>query len=367
MPEIVDDYCDFVERVVAALEQVISTKEERRRKSKKGKCLQSEPGPRDVKVRLVIGIDEIDQIGDVRAADLFLAELQSVFGTSNCVYLISISPKALADTDELEVPARNSASAIFDELVWVEPLDLPTARNLLNQRVIGLPDGFIELCYVLSGGLPKDLLRLARTISAIKSGTSGAAPELADAVAAAVIDELGGLAHRAMADAVSLEILAAPCLLKLLSGNLRQIGQSQIPGRTTQPVDIRKLMDALSGLWAGQKRQQFADAQGDAKGEISPRTAEICDSFLAGLHFLLTVQQLFTAEPELATSETKNGTCTLNDDGTLRGLAWARTALDINPYLAAAIIGETYEGGKALIEPAFLKPSPVEHAKVPPG
>lgn len=238
MPELVDDYCDFVERVVAALEQVISTR--------KGKWRQSEPGPRDVEVRLVIGIDEMDQIGDVRAADLFLAALQSVFGASDCVYLISISPKALADTDELGVPTRNSASAIFDEMVWVEPLDLPTARKLLNQRVIGLPAGFIELCYVLSGGLPKDLLRIARTISAIKNGTSGATPELADAVAAAITDELAGLAHRAMADAVSLEIPAAPGLLKLLSDNLRQISQSQIPGRATQPVDIRKLMDALA-------------------------------------------------------------------------------------------------------------------------
>jgi hypothetical protein len=363
MPELVDDYGDFVERVVAALEQVVSAKKGGRRRSRKGKRRQSEPGPQDVEVRLVIGIDEMDQIGDVRAASLFLAELQSVFGTSNCVYLISISPKALAHADKLKVPIRNSASAIFDEMVWVEPLDLPTARKLLSQRVIGLPDGYIELSYVLSGGLPKDLLRIARTISAIKSDTSEATPELADAVAAAITDELDGLAHRAMADAVSLEILAVPGLLKLLSDNLRQIRQSKISGRTTQPVDIRKLMDALTGLWAGQKRQQFADTTGDTKGEISSRTTEICDGFLAGLYFLLTIQQLITAEPELATPEAKDGICMLYDDGALRGLAWARAALDINPYLAAAIISDTCKGGKALTEPAFLTPSPVDHAK----
>jgi hypothetical protein len=247
-------------------------------------------------------------------------------------------------------------------MVWVEPLDLPTVRKLLNQRVIGLPDGYIELSYVLSGGLPKDLLRIARTTSAISSGTSEVTPDLADAVAAAITDELDQLAHRAMADAVSLEIPAAPELLKLLSDNLRQISQSKIPGRTTQPVDIRKLMNALTGLWARQKRQQFANTMGDAKGEISSRTREICDGFLAGLYFLLTVQQLFTTEPELATSGAKDDTCLL-DDGTLRGLAWARAALDINPYLAAAIISDTYKGGKVLTEPAFLTPSPVDHAK----
>jgi hypothetical protein len=366
MPELVDDYCDFVERVVAALEQVISAKRGGHRRSRKGKRHQSEPGPRDVEVRLVIGIDEMDQIGDIRAAGLFLAELQSVFGTSNCVYLISTSPRALADADKLEVPVRKSASAIFDEMVWVEPLDLPTVRKLLNQRVIGLLDGYIELSYVLSGGLPKDLLRIARTTSAIGSGTSAAAPDLAAAVAAAITDELDQLAHRAMADAVSLEIPAAPELLKLLSGNLRQISQSKISGFTIQPGDIRELMNALTELWAEQKRQRFADNIGDAKGEISSRTAEICDGFLAGLYFLLTVQQLFTAKPELATPEVRDDTCMLYDDGTLKGLAWARAALDINPYLAAAIISDTYKGGKVLTEPAFLTPSPVDaKAKVP--
>ena len=356
MPELVDDYCDFVERVVAALGEVISPEKKKDRKSgegedaksKRGKDRKSKkgPSPRNSEVRLVIGIDEMDQIEDVRAADLFLTELQFFFGTSNCVYLVSISPKALAAADEQGVPTRNSASAIFDEIVWVDPLDLIKARDLLNGRVIGLPDAFIKLCYVLSGGLPKDLLRIARTVSAIKPGTSGGTPELAQAVAAAITDELDGLVHRAMADVAFLEILAAPGLLKLLSDNLWQISQSKIPGSTTRPVDIRKLMDALSGLWVGAKRQQFADA----KGEISPRTAEICDNFLAGLYFLLTVQQLF-------------GTSTLDDEGALRDLAWARAALDLNPYLAADIISDTCKGGKAVIGQAFLTPSPIEHAK----
>ena len=145
----------------------------------------------------------MDQIEDVRAADL-IPRRASRSAPLNCVYLVSISPKALAAADEQGVPTRNSASAIFDEMVWVEPLDLTKARELLNGRVIGLPDAFIKLCYVLSGGLPKDLLRIARTVSAIKPGTSGGTPELAQAVTAAITDELDGLVHRAMADVASL-------------------------------------------------------------------------------------------------------------------------------------------------------------------
>jgi len=108
-------------------------------------------------------------------------------------------------------------------------LNLPTAQDLLNGRVIGLPEGFIKLCFVLSGGLPKDLLRIARTVAAIKSDKSSDTPELALAAAAAITDELEGLVHRAMADAASLEILAAPDLLKLLSDSLWQIIQSKSP------------------------------------------------------------------------------------------------------------------------------------------
>jgi hypothetical protein len=44
-----------------------------------------------------------------------------------------------------------------------------------------------------------------------------------------------------MADAASLEILAAPGLLKLLSDNLWQLSQSKIPGSTTRPVDTSRM------------------------------------------------------------------------------------------------------------------------------
>ena len=47
----------------------------------------------------------------------------------------------------------------------------------------------------------------------------------------------------------------------------------------------------------------------------------------------------------------------------LRHLAWARAALDLSPYLAADIISDTRKGRKALVESAFLTPSPVGHAE----
>jgi hypothetical protein len=119
-------------------------------------------------------------------------------------------------------------------------------------------------------------------------------------------------------------------------------------------------------MWAGEEaRRLFAGAA----EEIAPLTAEVCDSFLAGLYFLLTVHELFTADPtpvvELAAHVTdiqpEEGICKLKDDASLRNLARARAALGVNPYLAAAVIRETrrtlsagHPGLFADIEPAFL-------------
>ncbi len=359
LPELTDDYRDFAERVVAALQQVIITD---KNKSKR---------ERNVDVRLVIGIDEIDQIEDAQNADRFLTELRSVFGTSHCVYLIPVSPGTLA-TDARVVPLKTYGGAIFDEMVWVEPLDLPTAGNLLDHRVIGLPVAFIALCYVLSGGLPRDLLRIARAIFMIKSDGTGTELELAYVTENVIKDELRALARRVMALAVSLEIPAVPDLLGLLDADARPVSYTGNSGPSPRHIDIKAIMDDFSQLWAGKGRQRFADLH----GEIVPLAAEICDSFLAGLYFLLTVHQLFTADPDLVTKlaawPPKEHECKLKDDSTLKGLAHARTTLGMNTYLGAEIIRETREafsgsnpGLFADTEPDFLNSLPSHHAGQP--
>jgi len=375
MPELIDDYRDFVERVVAALQQVSSARNRKHKRSELGADSKGHAGDRpgpgeprpnedDADIRLIIGIDEMDRIEDARGAHRFLAELKPVFGTSNCVYLISVSPGTLAAADELDGRTRNSATSVFDEMVWVEQLSLARARILLAHRVIGLQPTFIALCYVMSGGLPRDLLRIARTMSTIHGGESRAGLKLADVAEDVITVELNGFTHRAMAHAASLEIPATPDLLELLTDSHRPLSHPGVPGHVSRPVDITKAMNDLSQLWAGRRRQRFADSGGD----ISPRTVEICDSFLASLYFLLTVRQLFTAEARqiamLAAAEARNGTSTPGE-GPLRGLARARAALDVNPYLSARIISgvrqelSSHHGWTkifAAIDPVFLRP-----------
>ena len=172
LPELIDDYRDFVERVVAALEQDWRDQRQQQEQQKRKNRQRTQPftdlADAADAIRLVIGIDAIDQIDDPREACKFLNDLSSVFGTPRCVYLVSVSPDALAAADPRMVPLKTSSGGIFDEMVWVDPLSLSDACELLDRRVTGFPAGFIALAYVLSGGLPRELLRIGRAIATAK-------------------------------------------------------------------------------------------------------------------------------------------------------------------------------------------------------
>jgi hypothetical protein len=359
LPELIDDYRDFAERVVGALQQAISTRADKNHPLGASKEY--------MEVRLVIGIDEMDRIEDAQNANRFLSELSSVFGTSHSVYLISVSPDTLAAGGQRMIPLKTASSGIFDDMVWVEPFDLPTAGTLLDRRVIGLPTAFIALCYVLSGGLPRDLLRIARTLFTVKSAGCNELG-LVDVAGNVIIGELRALRHRAMAQATSLENPATPDLLGLLSADDWPMDHTENSGHSGS-IDIKAIMDGFSQLWTGKARERFAETH---EG-IAALTAEICDSFLAGLYFLMTVYQLFAAEPDLVTELAAcraDGVFKFNDDALLRGLARARTTLGVSPYLAAEITKETRRalfsrtGHPAFlpnIEPDFLNPPPAYH------
>jgi hypothetical protein len=332
LPEIIDDYRDFAERVVAAIQQA------------------SGSGESQANVRLVIGIDEMDQIEDAGEAHKLLNELSAVFGIPHCVYLIAVSPDTLAVTNQRTVPLKTSSGGLFDEMVWVEPLDLAGAGDLLDRRVIGLPAAYIALCYVLSGGLPRDLLRVAR---AIFTGASvGTRIGLAKVARDVITDEIVALRRRALAHAASLDIPALPDLQGLLSDE-------------NQPIDIDTVLERFHQLRAENAQQWFAAFD----KMVASRAAEVCDSFLAGLYFLLTVYQLFTGEHKVVTdlaTRSVQGICKFRDDPALRNLAYARTALSVDPSRACTIIycaREALHREKGVEFAADLTPPFLNHMK----
>jgi hypothetical protein len=74
----------------------------------------------------------------------------------------------------------------------IGPLDLRAARQLLEGRVIGLPYPFTALCYVLSGGVPREPMRTARAVfhtrNDVQLASAGEGPGPCTVIAPMVID-----------------------------------------------------------------------------------------------------------------------------------------------------------------------------------
>jgi hypothetical protein len=331
LPEIIDDYRDFAERVVAALTK------------------QHDTPASDV--RLVIGIDQTDQIRDPQAACKFLDEISAVFGTPNCVYLLAISPGALAAIDQRAVPLRTFSSGLFDEMVWIDPVGLEDAAGLLDQRVTNLPSAFVKLCYVLSGGLPRELLRVARAV--YTTPATAHQITLAAATEHVIEGEIHALKHRTLASAASTYADAVPGLLSVLA-------DEDWPRRhcvpASEPRRIQDTLDEVSQMWSGAR-----GPRSPARQQADRVATEICDSFLAGLYFLLTVRYLFT----LLAHADDNPTLAqvLNDSQAIFcDLAEARADMAVSPYLAASLTRKalaalskpTQDPALAAINPCFL-------------
>ncbi|MFI9811003.1 P-loop NTPase family protein [Saccharothrix variisporea] len=122
--------------------------------------------------RVVIGIDELDRIGEGEPARRFLNEIKAVFDVPGCHYLVSVSTEAQHDFELSGLGLRSVFDSSFDEVVRVDFLDHEYARRLLRRYVLGLSEQFHALAYAFSGGLARQLVRVARAIADLGAGRS---------------------------------------------------------------------------------------------------------------------------------------------------------------------------------------------------
>jgi len=62
------------------------------------------------------------------------------------------------------LPFRDVFDSSFDEVQRVDYLTLDESREVLQSRVTGLPAPYQCLCHCLAGGLPRELIRVAREL-----------------------------------------------------------------------------------------------------------------------------------------------------------------------------------------------------------
>jgi len=133
---------------------------------------------------VVIAIDELDKLGSHEKAERFLNEIKAIFNISNCFYLASVSENAISTFERRGMRFRDAFDSAFDDITYVDYLSLQGSRNLLARRVLNLPMPFVSLCHSLSAGLPRDLIRITRTVLdyAQRNPTKNRIGEIATAV-----------------------------------------------------------------------------------------------------------------------------------------------------------------------------------------
>ncbi|CCH32509.1 hypothetical protein ABZ816_23770 [Actinosynnema sp. NPDC047251] len=113
---------------------------------------------------IVVCVDELDKIGSTEEAERFLNDIKAVFGVENCFFLVTVSDDALASYSRRSSTVRTAFDSAFDVVVGVRRFAVEDTRRLLVRRVARLPEPFVWLCHVLSGGLPRDLNRVVREL-----------------------------------------------------------------------------------------------------------------------------------------------------------------------------------------------------------
>jgi hypothetical protein len=134
-----------------------------------------ELGPADdvleIRIPVIIGIDEIDKIEDPQDAQTFLNQIKGLFGDSNCLFLVSISDDAMAAFERRGVPFRDAFDSSLSAVVVLSYLSREEARALTGSRLVGVQEPVADLLFTLSGGLARDLVRLIRR--AVKAREQG--------------------------------------------------------------------------------------------------------------------------------------------------------------------------------------------------
>jgi hypothetical protein len=119
---------------------------------------------------VVIAIDELDKMSDHARVRQLLRDIKGIFDIQNVYFLVSVSDEAARALNLNGLADRNEFNSSFEDVVELPRLDVTSCRDLLTKRMgADLPQLSCVLG-VLSGGIPRDLVRLAENV--LRRGTS---------------------------------------------------------------------------------------------------------------------------------------------------------------------------------------------------
>ncbi len=265
--------------------------------------------------QLIIAVDELDKLRSAEDVENFLNDIKGVFGASRCFFLVSVSEEAAASFERRGIPFRDVFDSCFDDVLTLQRLGLETGRKILYGLLLGWREPFVALCYVLSGGLPRELQRSARKLVG-KHGEKStidllqAVPELMQHEAAA---RLGAVRHGLLREA------CGPAGLALVS-------RIELIDPTDASADQFREWYKELAEWC---LRQFA-GRPDPDGSSMPATTRMGCELAAFMLFAATVMEFFgstlTADRLQQAAKPEAG------GKSLAKLADARHALSLSPW-----------------------------------
>jgi hypothetical protein len=127
---------------------------------------------------LIIAIDELDKMASGDQVAKLLRDIKGVFDVPGVHFLVSISDEAAKSLTLGSLRARNEFNSSFYQVFQLPPMTVAGCDEILQRR--GLSFGVHELrCLaVLSGGIPREVVRLADVLASRHPAASraGSAP-----------------------------------------------------------------------------------------------------------------------------------------------------------------------------------------------
>jgi hypothetical protein len=130
---------------------------------------------------MVIAIDELDKIEDTASVLKLLRGIKGIFDIQGVHYFVSISDEAARRLELGGIRERNEFNSSFYQVYQLPRIGFGEVCALLERRKIKIGEAEIAAITVLSGGIPREVIRLTDIL--VNSGTLSAAeqpcPELA--------------------------------------------------------------------------------------------------------------------------------------------------------------------------------------------
>ncbi|MFF3286622.1 hypothetical protein [Streptomyces sp. NPDC003023] len=306
-------------------------------------------------IRLVIGVDELDRVGDTVTARRFLGQIKAVFGIRNVYYLVSVAEDVGAAFVRRGLQYRDATDSSLDDILYLPPRTTEESRGILARRAPHLTPPFVLLAHALSGGIPRDLIRYARRLSEAQRNLGH--PELEDVTHHLVREELAGTldGFRAL---LALEDAGRPesgPLLHQLHVMVRMLHTGDDVTEETVQARLQDLADSLVPVLAAPCPQPVVAAEPDAP---DLGQAALWREAMACIYFALTLMQIFGRPDFENRRERARGK---GAHGELERLAEARQELAISPFSTHTIldgIRTAWDLPALLVQPPVLPPAP---------